>query len=142
MGKGDKKSKKGKRFKHSYGKTRIRKKGRSLSSRKKVSEKPKTIEHKKPHKVEAETLKPVEVIEPKVDEVKINEPEVTEIKEEVKIPEVKEEAVSQVPEIVQESVKEEQKSVEQGKETPKTETKDEEPEAPKKRGRPKKKKEE
>ena len=47
MGKGDKKSKKGKRFQHSFGKTRKRKKGRTISSRKKVVEKPKPVEHKK-----------------------------------------------------------------------------------------------
>jgi len=49
MGKGDKKSKKGKRFQHSFGKTRKRKKGRTISSRKKVVGETKTLSnHKKP----------------------------------------------------------------------------------------------
>ncbi|HEY6437649.1 MAG TPA: 30S ribosomal protein THX, partial [Ignavibacteriaceae bacterium] len=94
MGKGDKKSKKGKRFQHSFGKTRLRKKGLTISSRKKVAEKPKPVEHKKPFKAEQEIVKPAIVFEPKAEEVKIKEPKVTEIKEEVKIPEVKEEPVS------------------------------------------------
>ncbi|MCK7521669.1 MAG: 30S ribosomal protein THX [Ignavibacteriales bacterium] len=42
MGKGDKKSKKGKRFQHSFGKTRARKKGLTISSRKKVEVENKT----------------------------------------------------------------------------------------------------
>lgn len=143
MGKGDKKSKKGKRFQHSYGKTRKRKKGRTVSSRKKVVEKPKPIEHKKPVKPEAEFLKPVVVVETKVEEIAITKPVIPAIKEEVKLPEIKEAPVEEIPEIVIEPVKEEPKVVEQIHETPKVEIKREEKpatEAPKKRGRPKKKK--
>ena len=81
MGRGDKKSQKGKRFQHSFGKTRLRKKGLTISSRKKVEEKPKPVEHKKQVKAERnEIVKPAAVFEPKVEEVKIKEPEVTEIK--------------------------------------------------------------
>ena len=58
MGKGDRKSEKGKRFRHSHGKTRPRKKGRLLSSRKKFEAKTKPVEHKKPAKPEPEIVKP------------------------------------------------------------------------------------
>ena len=145
MGRGDKKSKKGKRFQHSFGKTRARKKGRTISSRKKVVEKPKPVEHKKPVKAEPEIVKPVVILAPKVEEVKIKEPVITEIKEEVKLPEVTESPVSEIPEIVIEPVKEEPKIEVPVHEAAKVEMKDEEKptlEAPKKRGRPKKKKEE
>jgi ribosomal small subunit protein bTHX len=145
MGKGDKKSKKGKRFQHSFGKTRARKKGLTISSRKKVVEKPKPVEHKKPIKPEAEFIKPVVVIETKVEEIAITEPVIPVIKEEVKLPEIKEVPVAEIPEIVIEPVKEEPKVVEPVHEEPKLEIKEEEKpaqEAPKKRGRPKKKKEE
>jgi ribosomal small subunit protein bTHX len=140
MGKGDKKSKKGKRFQHSFGKTRLRKKGRTISSRKKVVEKPKHVEHKKPVRAEPEAVKPALVFEPRVEEVKIKKPVVTEIKEEVKLPEVKEESISGIPEIAQEPVKVEPKIKEPEKELPKPKSKSEEPasETPKKRGRPKK----
>jgi len=145
MGKGDKKSKKGKRFQHSFGKTRKRKKGRTISSRKKVVEKPKPVEHKKPVKPEAEFLKPVVVVETKVEEIAITEPVIPAIKEEVNLPEIKEAPVVEIPEIVIEPIKEEPKIVEPVQEAPKVEIKEEEKptqEAPKKRGRPKKKKEE
>lgn len=145
MGKGDKKSKKGKRFQHSFGKTRARKKGLTISSRKKVVEKPKPVEHKKPIKPEAEFIKPVVVVESKAEEIVFKEPVISEIKEEVKLPEIKEAPVSKVPEIVIEPVKEEPKVEEPVHEAPKVEIKVEEKpaqEAPKKRGRPKKKKEE
>ena len=145
MGKGDKKSKKGKRFQHSFGKTRKRKKGRTISSRKKVVEKPKPVEHKKPVKPESEFLKPVVVVETKVEEIAITEPVIPAIKEEVKLPEIKEAPVTEIPEIVIEPEKEESKIVEPVHEAPKVEMKEEEKpeqEAPKKRGRPKKKKEE
>jgi len=79
MGKGDKKSKKGKRFQHSFGKTRLRKKGLTISSRKKVVEKPKPVEHKKQVKAEPEIVQPAVVIEAKVEEVKIKEPEVKKV---------------------------------------------------------------
>jgi ribosomal small subunit protein bTHX len=145
MGKGDKKSKKGKRFQHSFGKTRARKKGRTISSRKKVVGKPKSVEHKKPVKAEPEIVKPVVVLAPKVEEVKIKEPVITEIKEEVKLPEIKEASVSKVPEIVIEPVKEEPEIAVPVHEALKVEMMDEDKpvqETPKKRGRPKKKKEE
>jgi ribosomal small subunit protein bTHX len=163
MGKGDKKSKKGKIFQHSFGKTRKRKKGRLLSSRKKFETKTKPVEHKKPIKPESEIVKPAVVFEPKVADVRIEKPVVTEIKEEVKLPEIKEQPIYNIPEAVKESVKKEIKSEESvnkilksapvqekleikevEKELPKPKSKTEEP-APveaKKRGRPKKKKEE
>jgi len=165
MGKGDKKSKKGKRFQHSFGKTRARKKGKTISSRKKVEVKTKPIEHKKPTKPEPELVKPI-VVESKVEEIAIKEPEITEIKEETKATEVIETSVTEIPEIVPESVKEEVKLpeiIEEAvpeikpepiiekikvkepvKETPKSEPAVEEKPAtaaPKKRGRPKKQKE-
>jgi len=145
MGKGDKKSKKGKRFQHSFGKTRKRNKGLTISSRKKVETKPKPVEHKKPAKPEPEIVKPVAIVETKVEEIVISKPQISEIKEEVKLPEIKEAPVSKVPDIVIELVKEEPKVVEPVHEAPKVEIKEEEKpaqEAPKKRGRPKKKKEE
>ena len=149
MGKGDKKSKKGKRFQHSFGKTRKRKKGKTTSSRKKVEIKTKPIEQKKPARTEPELVKPVVVVEPKVEKIVINEPVITEIKEEEKAPEVIETPVTEIPEIIPEPVieaavpeitpepikekivKEEPVNVETTQEA-----------APKKRGRPKKKKEE
>ena len=144
MGKGDKKSKKGKRFQHSFGKTRLRKKGLTISSRKKVVEKPKPVEPKKPVKAQPEFQKPVVVVETKVEEVKIKAPEVTEIKEEVILPDVKEEAVTEVLEIADKPVKKEPKPEKPEKKSPKpkSKTKETSPAAPKKRGRPKKKKEE
>ena len=149
MGKGDKKSKKGKRFQHSFGKTRPRKKGLTISSRKKVEVRTKPIEQKKPAKPEPEIVKPVVVVEPKVEVIAIKEPEITEIKEEVKIPDVIETPVSEIPEVTPEPVKEEVKLPEIKVETPKEEIVNEElvkvesptEETPKKRGRPKKKKE-
>jgi ribosomal small subunit protein bTHX len=140
MGKGDKKSKKGKRFRHSYGKTRARKSGRRIVITKKVEEKPKPIEQKKPTKPEPEFVPPVPVVEPAVQEIAFKEPEVKEIKEEVPIPEIKEEPITEVPEVIPSPVVEQEKV-----EPPKTEKVAEEKpvqEAPKKRGRPKKKKEE
>lgn len=140
MGKGDKKSKKGKRFRHSYGKTRPRKSGRTIVMTKKVEDKPKPIEQKKPTKPEPEFVPPVTVVEPQVQEIVFKEPEIKEIKEEVPIPEIKEEPITEVPEIIPSPVVEEVKV-----ESPKTEEiAKEKPveEAPKKRGRPKKKKEE
>jgi len=163
MGKGDKKSKKGKIFQHSFGKTRKRKKGRLLSSRKKFETKSKPIEHKKPVKSESEIVKPAVVFEPKVAEIKIEEPLVTEIKDEVKLPEIKEQPITNIPETVKEPVKEEIKSEESVKEIlksepvkeetvikesekeiphPKTKREEPAPSEPKKRGRPKKKKDE
>jgi len=163
MGKGDKKSKKGKIFQHSFGKTRKRKKGRLLSSRKKFEAKTKPVEHKKPVKSEPEIVKPAVVFEPRVAEVKIEAPVVTQIKEEVKLPEIKEQSVSNIPEAAKESVKEEIKSEESVKEIlksepvkeqpeikepekklpePKSKSEEPAPDAPKKRGRPKKKKDE
>jgi len=145
MGKGDKKSKKGKRFQHSFGKTRKRKKGRTISSRKKVVEKPKPVEHKKPTKPEAEFVKPVVVVETKAEEIVIKKPEISEIKEEVKLPEIIETAIPEPPKIVVEPVIEGPKAKETVQEAIKVEMKEKEKpaeEAPKKRGRPKKKKEE
>ena len=143
MGKGDKKSKKGKRFKHSHGKTRPHKKGRLLSSRKKFEAKSKPVEPKKQTKPEVEKEEPAVVLESKNEELKIQAPAITEIKEVVKVPEVKEEPVSDVPEIAKETVKEEPKPEKPEKKSSKTESKKEEPTKtpPKKRGRPKKKKE-
>jgi ribosomal small subunit protein bTHX len=143
MGKGDKKSKKGKRFKHSHGKTRPQKKGRLLSSRKKFEAKTKPVEHKKPTKPEVEKEEPAVVLANKDEDINIKEPVITEIKEEVKIPEVKEEPVSNIPDIVKEPIREETEKVETEKVASKTESKKEEPTKtpPKKRGRPKKKKE-
>jgi len=144
MGKGDKKSKKGKRFKHSYGKTRKRKKGLTISSRKKVETKPKPVEHKKLVKPEHEFVKPIVVIETKVEEIAFKAPVISEIKEEVKLPEIIEAPVSKIPTITVETVKE-PKVVKPVQEAPKVEVKEEKKtlkEAPKKRGRPKKKKEE
>lgn len=140
MGKGDKKSKKGKRFSHSYGKTRTRKSGRRLVLTKKIEDKPKPIEQKKPTKPEPEIVTPVAVVEPSIQEIAFKEPEVKEIKEEVPIPEIKEEPITQVPAATPPPVVEEEKV-----ETTKTEEVAEEKpvqETPKKRGRPKKKKEE
>ena len=145
MGKGDKKSKKGKRFQHSYGKSRKRKKGLTISSRKKVEEKPKPADHKKAVKQEPALAKPVVELETKVEEIFLKAPEITEIKEEVKLPEIKETPVAEIPEIAIEPVKEKPKPFEPVHEEPKLEIKEEEKpaqEAPKKRGRPKKKKEE
>jgi len=141
MGKGDKKSKKGKRFQHSFGKTRTRKKGKTISSRKKVEVKTKPVEQKKPFKPEPEFVKPA-VVEPKVEEITIKEPEITEIKEEVELPEVIAEAITEVK---PEPARIETKIEEPIRETSKVEMKVEEKsaqESPKKRGRPKKKKEE
>lgn len=140
MGKGDKKSKKGKRFRHSYGKTRTRKSGRKIVIAKKVEDKPKPIEQKKPVKSEPEFVTPVAVVEPPVQEIAFKEPEIKEIKEEVSVPEIKEEPITQVPAATPSLVVEKEKV-----ETAKTEEIAEEKpveEAPKKRGRPKKKKEE
>ena len=145
MGKGDKKSKKGKRFKHSYGKTRTRKKGRTISSRKKVEVKTRPVEHKKTTKPEPEMVKPVVVIEPKVEEIVIKAPEVSVIQEDIKPPEIREEVITKIPEVTAEPVMEKPKIEEPVKETPKAEPAAEEKpakEAPRKRGRPKKKKEE
>jgi len=145
MGKGDKKSKKGKRFQHSFGKTRKRNKGLTISSRKKVETKPKPVEHKKPAKPEPEIVKPVAIVETKVEEIVISRPQISEIKEEVKLPTKIETAVPEIPKIVIEPVTEEPKAKEPVKEVLKIEIKeDEKPseEAPKKRGRPKKKKDE
>lgn len=166
MGKGDKKSKKGKRFKHSYGKTRPRKKRRTLSSQKKVEQKP--AEQKKQIKTESEFIKPAIVVETKVQEISIKAPEVSELKEEIKSVEVIKTTVKEVTEVTTEPVIEEVKLPEMNEAAvsevipqPLTETqKTEEPvfeapknveqkteakpetDAPKKRGRPKKKKEE
>jgi ribosomal small subunit protein bTHX len=166
MGKGDKKSKKGKRFKHSFGKTRPRKKGRTLSSRKKVEQKP--AEQKKQTKLESEFIKPATVVETKVQEISIKTPEVSEIKEKIKSVEVIETTVKEVPEVtpvpvidevkvpdmkeavvsevVSQPLMEPQKTEEPVFEAPEkveheTEAKPE-AETPRKRGRPKKKKEE
>jgi ribosomal small subunit protein bTHX len=145
MGKGDKKSKKGKRFQHSFGKTRKRKKGLTISSRKKVEQKPKPVEHKKPVKPEPELVKPVVVVQPKVDEIAFKLPEVSEIKQEVEVTKITEEPIAQVPEIVPEAIVtkikvEEPVHLESKVELPVEEKTTQE--VPKKRGRPKKKKEE
>ncbi len=142
MGKGDKKSKKGKRFRHSYGRTRLRKSKRIIVSKKKVDDKPKTTEVKKFVKPETHRERPAVVIESRVEEIKIIEPRITEIKEEVKIPVVKEESVSSIPEIIPEPIKEIAKPIESAKESVKKETDKIEETTVKKRGRPKKKKEE
>lgn len=154
MGKGDKKSKKGKRFSHSYGKTRPRKKKRIYVTKKKTEEKPKPVEQQKLPKQETEIIKTV-VVEPKVEEITITKPQITEIKEEVSLPEIKEEPVANIPEVYEEVVAEspvvetepidekptvEEPSAELQKSEPLIEDKPAEA-APKKRGRPKKKKE-
>jgi len=141
MGKGDKKSKRGKRFKHSFGKTRLRKKGKTLSSRKKVVEKPKPIEQKKPLKQVSEFVKPI-VPETKIEEITIKKPEIVEIKEEVKPILIQGPTTVDLQITVAEPVITEEKRKEEPKE--KEPIKKEEPksELPKKRGRPKKKKDE
>ncbi|QKJ97811.1 MAG: 30S ribosomal protein THX [Ignavibacteriota bacterium] len=101
MGKGDKKSKKGKRFRHSFGRTRQRKHTKSNHHKKKTEEKPKSIEQKKTLRSEPELEKPVVVLEPKVDEIKLVQPEISEIKEEVQISEV---SVAVIPDIPEESL--------------------------------------
>lgn len=145
MGKGDKKSKKGKRFRHSYGKTRTRKGIQKFISKRKAVDKPKPVEQKKPIKTEPELVKPVVVIEPKIDEIKIPQPEISEIKEEVKIPEVTESAIPDIPKekpVPVSTLSEPVQKISEGmKKEISTDLKPEE-EAPKKRGRPKKKKEE
>lgn len=103
MGKGDKKSKKGKRFRHSYGKTRLRKKKVFVTVKKKIEEKPKPVEQKKSLKPETEKEQPAEVVTSVVEEVKIEAPQVTEIKEKVQVPEVRESPVSEIPEIEKKS---------------------------------------
>lgn len=145
MGKGDKKSKKGKRFRHSFGRTRQRKHTKVIITKKKTEEKPKSIEQKKILRSEPELEKPVVVLEPKVDEIKLVQPEISEINEEVQISEV---SVAVIPDIPEESlapVIELSEPSQSAKEELKKEIRTEEkvsPEAPKKRGRPKKKKEE
>ena len=144
MGKGDKKSKKGKRFRHSYGKTRLRKKNNFVIVKKKIDEKPKPTEQKKITKPEVEQEQPAVII-PVTEEVKIPSPIVTEIKDEAQIPEIKETPVSEIPELVKEEVNIETKPETKEKDSAKTESENEKEkptkEAPKKRGRPKKKKE-
>jgi len=90
-------------------------------------------------------VKPVVVVEPKVEEIAIKAPVVSVIKEEFKPPEIREEVITKIPEVTAEPVMEKPKIEEPVKETPKAEPAAEEKpvkEAPKKRGRPKKKKEE
>jgi ribosomal small subunit protein bTHX len=150
MGKGDKKSKKGKRFRHSYGKTRLRKKNWKRPVVKKVDEK--QIEQKKAVKPESQFEKPI-VTETKVVDVEIKTPEVKEIKPEEKPSEVKEIPVAEVAAIREEPKEEIKKEVETvAKVEEKVEIKTESPmvketveeeaqkPAPKKRGRPPKKK--
>lgn len=125
MGRGDKRSKKGKIFKGSYGKTRLRKKklkklrfnkaaqkvkGPVIVSEQKPEVKPKEIIEIKEEKIERITVeaKPVEIIEKPV----------------ISAPATKEKTVEKL------KVKAEEKTL-----------KAEEKPAPKKRGRPKKKKE-
>jgi hypothetical protein len=84
-----------------------------------------------------------------VEEIPIKEPEISEIKEEVKVTEVIETSVTEIPEIIPEPVKEGIKLPEIKEEAAKEEIAKEEPvkdeapteAAPKKRGRPKKQKE-
>jgi ribosomal small subunit protein bTHX len=145
MGKGDKKSKKGKRFRHSYGRTRQRKHKTTIITKKKTEDKPKPIEQKKPIKTQPESEKPVVVIEPKIDEIKFTQPEISEIKEEVKIPEVTTATIPNIPEEKFVPVSTPPEPVKEISEGLKKEISLEEKpadEAPKKRGRPKKKKEE
>jgi ribosomal small subunit protein bTHX len=145
MGKGDKKSKKGKRFRHSYGKTRTRKGLQVFISKRKAGDKQKPLEQKKQIKTEPEIVKPPVVIEPQHEEIKIAEPEISEIKEEVKTPEVIETSVTEIPEIASEPVMENPEPAESIQEAPKSKTSTEKKpaaETPKKRGRPKKKKDE
>jgi ribosomal small subunit protein bTHX len=141
MGKGDKKSEKGKRFRHSFGKTRLRKKGKVLISRKKVEEKPKPAEHKKLLKTEPEFVKP-SLPETIIEKIVFKESEIVEVKEEVKPIKIQEPTTVELPITMAEPVVTEEKQKEEPKE--KETQKKEEPikEAPKKRGRPKKKKEE
>ncbi len=88
MGKGDKKSKKGKRFSHSYGKTRSRKKDkRIIPPQKKSEEKQKAHEPTKQVKQEPEIKKPP-VVEPKVEKIPVKEPETAEVVSEMNQPEV------------------------------------------------------
>jgi len=136
MGKGDKKSKKGKRFKHSFGKTRLRNKNILFVSAKKVEEKPKAIEVKKIIKPEQVPFKPV-VVETKTEEIKIEQPVVVEVKEEVMPPVIELPAPVKEPEAVVETKKEEIKKAEPKKvsEPKKAAVKED----TKKRGRPKKK---
>lgn len=140
MGNGDKKSKKGKRFRHSYGKTRPRKSRRMIVTTKKVEDKPKPVEQKKPIKPEPELATPVAVVEPQVKEIKFKQPEITEIKEAVSAPVISEEKITEVPVLKPEPVV----KVEKVEEPQTKQVSDIAPsqEAPKKRGRPKKKKEE
>ena len=142
MGKGDKKSKKGKRFRHSYGKTRLRRKKNAPVIKKKIEEKPKPVEQKKQFRPETVHEQPA-VVTQVVEEVKIAQPQITEIKEEVQIPQIIETPISVVPEVLKEEIKEVPKPEVQEKALPETESKEvkEKPaaDAPKKRGRPKKK---
>ncbi|MFI5236770.1 MAG: 30S ribosomal protein THX [Ignavibacteriales bacterium] len=128
MGRGDKKSKKGKRFQHSYGKTRQRKK-HSTPHFVKVEEKPKPIEIKKIFRPEHETRKPV-VLDTPVEHIKIEQPEIVEVKEAIKQPVLQSPESSKQHEIVHTVKKEEKKKEEPKKSAIKEETK--------KRGRPKK----
>jgi len=89
---------------HSYGKTRLRKKGKILSSRKKVEEKPKHVEQKKVAKPEP-ALEKLTVVETKVEEIVIKVPETTEIKEEIKPTETQEKDITELPAIASEPVK-------------------------------------
>ena len=135
MGKGDKKSKKGKRFRHSYGKTRLRNKYKLFVSAKKVEEKPKATEIKKFIKPEPEPFKPV-VVETKSEEIKIEQPVVVEIKEEIIPPVIELPEPVKEPEVIIET-KEEKKKTEPKKaaELKKAVVKED----IKKKGRPKKK---
>jgi len=136
MGKGDKKSKKGKRFRHSYGKTRLHQKKKVVISSRKIEVKPKEVEQKKVVRHEHVVEKPP-VIETHAEELAIKVPETVEIKEEIKPTETQEKDITQVPEIAAEPLKEEIKKEEvkleevqkeiSKEEAPKEEAKKEEP---------------
>ena len=106
MGKGDKKSKKGKRFRHSYGKTRLHQKKKVVISSRKIEVKPKEVEQKKVVRHEHVVEKPP-VIETHAEELAIKLPETVEIKEEIEPTETHEKDITQVPEIAEKPAVEE-----------------------------------
>ena len=67
MGRGDKKSKKGKRFQHSFGKTRPRNKKIVIVPKNKIAEKVKPVESKKLVSPEVTQDQPAQVETEKVD---------------------------------------------------------------------------
>ena len=93
MGKGDKKSKKGKRFRHSYGKTRLHQKKKVVIASRKIEAKPKAVEQQKVIRDEPVVEKQV-VVETKAEEIAIKVPETVEFKEEIKSTEIREKDIS------------------------------------------------